>query len=149
MPVVDPARFMYERNHFPTLTDKEFEVMVLYCQFMSIQKVAEFLDRTDSVVTKHLNSCRKKIGVESDFELYYMVIKKFVNFEKAFPELNLQQVDLLAAFSFYPRRSSIARRYRIYQRDIYYELMKIRGDLGINDLNSLRMLFFMRITLFL
>ncbi|ECW8766708.1 helix-turn-helix transcriptional regulator, partial [Salmonella enterica] len=35
-----------------------------------------------------------------------------------------------------------------YQRDIYYELMKIRGDLGINDLNSLRMLFFMRITLF-
>ncbi|EEA8304813.1 helix-turn-helix transcriptional regulator [Salmonella enterica subsp. enterica serovar Rubislaw] len=149
MPVVDPARFMYERNHFPSLTDKEFEVMVLYCQFMSIQKVAEFLGRTDSVVTKHLNSCKKKIGVESDFELYYMVIKMFVNFEKAFPELNLQQVDLLAAFSFYPRRSSIARRYGIYQRDIYYELMKIRGDLGINDLNSLRMLFFMRITLFL
>ncbi|ECK0027522.1 helix-turn-helix transcriptional regulator, partial [Salmonella enterica] len=25
MPVVDPARFMYERNHFPSLTDKEFE----------------------------------------------------------------------------------------------------------------------------
>lgn len=149
MSVVDPARFMYERNHFPSLTDKEFEVMVLYCQFMSIQKVAEFLDRTDCVVTKHLNSCKKKIGVESDFELYYMVINKFVNFEKAFPELNLQQVDLLAAFSFYPRRSSIARRYGIYQRDIYYELMKIRGDLGINDLNSLRMLFFMRITLFL
>ncbi|ECO4261232.1 helix-turn-helix transcriptional regulator, partial [Salmonella enterica] len=24
MPVVDPARFMYERNHFPSLTDKEF-----------------------------------------------------------------------------------------------------------------------------
>ncbi|EDW4787190.1 helix-turn-helix transcriptional regulator, partial [Salmonella enterica subsp. enterica serovar Javiana] len=22
MPVVDPARFMYERNHFPSLTDK-------------------------------------------------------------------------------------------------------------------------------
>lgn len=149
MPVVDPARFMYERNHFPILTDKEFEVMVLYCQFMSIPKVAEFLGRTDSVVTKHLNRCKEKTGVESDFELYYMVIKKFVNFEKAFPELTLQQVDLLAAFSFYPGRTSIARRYGVYQRDIYYELMKIRGDLGINDLNSLRMLFFMRITLFL
>ncbi|EAX3614018.1 helix-turn-helix transcriptional regulator, partial [Salmonella enterica] len=23
MAVVDPARFMYERNHFPSLTDKE------------------------------------------------------------------------------------------------------------------------------
>lgn len=149
MPVVDPARFMYERNHFPALTDKEFEVMVLYCQFMNIQNVAEFLGRTDSVVTKHLNSCKKKTGVESDFELYYMVIKKFVNFEKSFPELTLQQVDLLAAFSFYPKRSSIARRYGIYRRDIYDELMKIKDDLGIDDINSLRMLFFMRITLFL
>lgn len=149
MAIIDPTHFLYERNHFPVLTDKEFEVMVLYCQFMNIQKVAEFIDRTDSVVTKHLNSCKKKTGVESDFELYYMVIKKFVNFEKSFPELTLQQIDLLAAFSFYPRRSSIARRYGIYQRDTYYELMKIRGDLGINDLNSLRILFFMRITLFL
>ncbi|ECW8769510.1 helix-turn-helix domain-containing protein, partial [Salmonella enterica] len=104
MPIIDPVHFMYERNHFPILSDKEFEVMVLYCQFMSIQKVAEFLDRTESVVTKHLNSCKKKTGVESDFELYYMVINKFVNFEKAFPELTLQQVNLLAAFSFYPRR---------------------------------------------
>lgn len=149
MPVVDPARFMYERNHFPVLTDKEFETLVLYCQFMSIQNVAKYLDRTDSVVTKHLNRCKKKTGVESDFELYYMVIKKFINFEKAFPELTLEQVDLLAAFSFYPGRSSIARRFGIYQRDIYDELMKIKDDLEIDDINSLRMLFFMRITLFL
>lgn len=149
MAIIDPTRFLFERNHFPALTDKEFEVMVLYCQFMNIQNVAEFLGRTDSVVTKHLNSCKKKTGVESDFELYYMVIKKFVNFEKSFPELTLEQVDLLAAFSFYPKRSSIARRYGIYRRDIYDELMKIKDDLGIDDINSLRMLFFMRITLFL
>lgn len=60
MAIIDPTHFLYERNHFPVLTDKEFEVMVLYCQFMNIQKVAEFMDRTDSVVTKHLNSCKKK-----------------------------------------------------------------------------------------
>lgn len=148
MAIIDPTRFLFERKHFPVLTDKEFEVMILYCQLMNIQNVAEFLGRTDSVVTKHLNSCKKKTGVESDFELFYMVIKKLVNFEKSFPELTLQQVDLLAAFSFYPKRSSIARRYGIYRRDIYDELMKIKDDLSIDDINSLRMLFFMRITLF-
>ncbi|EFM0752170.1 helix-turn-helix domain-containing protein [Salmonella enterica subsp. enterica serovar Bredeney] len=148
MAIIDPIHFLYERNHFPALTDKEFETLVLYCQMMNVQMVADYQNRKPDVISRHLKNCKEKIGVESDFELYYMVIKRLVNFEKAFPELTLQQVDLLAAFSFYPERSSIARRYGIYQRDIYYELMKIRGALGINDLNSLRMLFFMRIILF-
>lgn len=84
MAIIEPTRFLFERNHFPVLTDKEFEVMVLYCQFMNIQNVAEFLGRTDSVVTKHLNSCKKKTGVESDFELYYMVIKNLLILKNVF-----------------------------------------------------------------
>ncbi|ENZ5374035.1 helix-turn-helix domain-containing protein [Salmonella enterica subsp. enterica serovar Enteritidis] len=148
MPVIDPAHFMYERNHFPSLTDKEFETLVLYCQMMNIQMVADYQNRNPDVIIKHLKSCKKKTGAESDFELYFVVINKFVNFEKAFPELTLQQINVLAAFSFYPTRSSIARRYGVYRRDIYDELVKIRNNLGIDDLNSLRMLFFMRITLF-
>ena len=148
MPVIDPAHFMYERNHFPSLTDKEFDTLVLYCQMMNIQMVADYQNRNPDVIIKHLKSCKKKTGAESDFELYFVVINKFVNFEKAFPELTLQQINVLAAFSFYPKRSSIARRYGVYRRDIYDELVKIRNNLGIDDLNSLRMLFFMRITLF-
>lgn len=149
MPVVDPARFMYERNHFPALTDKEFETLVLYCQMMNVQMVADYQNRKPDVIIKHLKNCKEKIGVESDFELYFIVISKFVNFEKLFPELTLQQVYLLAAFSFYPKRSAIARRFNIYRCDIYDELIKIRNNLGIDDLDSLRMLFFMKITLFL
>ncbi|GAL51737.1 putative TraJ protein [Citrobacter farmeri GTC 1319] len=149
MPVVDPVHFMYERNHFPSLTDKEFETLVLYCQMMNVQMVADYQNRNPDAIIKHLKSCKKKTGAESDFELYFVVINKFVNFEKAFPELTLQQINVLAAFSFYPKRSSIARRYGVYRRDIYDELVKIRNNLGIDDLNSLRMLFFMRITLFL
>lgn len=148
MPVVDPTHFIYERNHFPALTDKEFETLVLYCQMMNVQMVADYQNRKPDVIIKHLKSCKKKTGAESDFELYFVVINKFVNFEKIFPELTLQQINILAAFSFYTKRSSIARRYGIYRRDIYDELMKIRNNLGINDLNSLRMLFFMRITMF-
>ncbi|EBB4963543.1 helix-turn-helix transcriptional regulator, partial [Salmonella enterica] len=53
------------------------------------------------------------------------------------------------AFSFYPKRSTIARRFDIYRCDIYDELIKIRNNLGIEDLESLRMLFFMKITVFL
>ncbi|EAA7680445.1 helix-turn-helix domain-containing protein [Salmonella enterica] len=148
MPVIDPVHFMYERNYFPSLTDKEFETLILYCQMMNVQMVADYQNRNPDVIIKHLKSCKKKTGVESDFELYFVVINKFVNFEKAFPELTLQQINVLAAFSFYPKRSSIARRYGVYRRDIYDELVKIRNNLGINDLNSLRMFFFMRITLF-
>ncbi|HDV4933416.1 helix-turn-helix domain-containing protein [Citrobacter freundii] len=149
MPVVNPARFMYERNHFPALTDKEFETLVLYCQMMNVQMVADYQNRKPDVILKHLKNCKEKIGVESDFELYFIVINKFLNFEKLFPELTLQQVNLLAAFSFYPKRSAIARRFDIYRSDIYDELIKIRNNLGIEDLDSLRMLFFMKITLFL
>lgn len=71
MAIIDPKHFLYERNHFPFLTDKEFEVMVLYCQFMSIQKVAEFMDRTDSVVTKHLNRCKFKLKAKGDYDLFF------------------------------------------------------------------------------
>ncbi|EKL9635012.1 helix-turn-helix domain-containing protein [Citrobacter meridianamericanus] len=148
MAIIDPTHFLYERNHFPSLTDKEFETLILYCQMMNVQMVADYQNRNPDVIIKHLKSCRKKTGAESDFELYFVVINKFVNFEKAFPELTLQQINILAAFSFYPKRSSIARRYGVYRRDIYDELIKIRSNLGINDLNSLRMLFLMRITLF-
>ncbi|WNI84180.1 helix-turn-helix domain-containing protein [Citrobacter portucalensis] len=148
MAIIDPTHFLYERNHFPSLTDKEFETLILYCQMMNVQMVADYQNRNPDVIIKHLKSCRKKTGAESDFELYFVVINKFVNFEKAFPELTLQQINFLAAFSFYPKRSSIARRYGVYRRDIYDELIKIRSNLGINDLNSLRMLFLMRITLF-
>lgn len=149
MPIVNPVRFMYERNHFPALTDKEFETLVLYCQMMNVQIVADYQNRKPDVILKHLKNCKVKIGVESDFELYFIVINKFLNFEKLFPELTLQQVNLLAAFSFYPKRSAIARRFDIYRSDIYDELIKIRNNLGIEDLDSLRMLFFMKITLFL
>lgn len=149
MAIIEPTHFVYERNHFPALTEKEFETLVLYCQMMNIQMVADYQCRKVDVIIKHLKRCKKKIGVESDFELYFVVIKKFINFESVFPELTLQQVNLLAAFSFYPKRSSIARSFGIYRRDIYDELIKITNNLGIDDLNSLRMLFFMRITLFL
>ncbi|EHI7423251.1 helix-turn-helix domain-containing protein [Salmonella enterica] len=149
MPVVDPTRFMYERNHFPSLTDKEFETLVLYCQMMNVQMVADYQNRKPDVIIKHLKSCRQKIGVESDFELYFIVINKFVNFERVFPELTSEQINILAAFSFYPKRSTIARRFDIYRCDIYDELIKIRNNLGIEDLESLRMLFFMKITVFL
>ncbi|EIK1257155.1 helix-turn-helix transcriptional regulator, partial [Salmonella enterica] len=53
MPVVDPARFMYERNHFPSLTDKEFETLVLYCQMMNVQMVADYQNRKPDVIIKH------------------------------------------------------------------------------------------------
>ncbi|WP_237118447.1 hypothetical protein [Salmonella enterica] len=58
MAVVDPARFMYERNHFPSLTDKEFETLVLYCQMMNVQMVADYQNRKPDVIIKHLKSCR-------------------------------------------------------------------------------------------
>ncbi|EKA7659321.1 helix-turn-helix domain-containing protein [Salmonella enterica] len=148
MPVIEPSRFMYERNHFPALTDKEFETLVLYCQMMNVQMVADYQNRKSDVIIKHLKNCREKIGVESNFELYFVVINKLVNFERVFPELTLLQVNLLAAFSFYPKRSAIARRFNLYRSDIYAELIKIRNNLGIDDLDSLRMLFFMRIALF-
>lgn len=98
MPVVDPARFMYERNHFPSLTDKEFETLVLYCQMMNVQMVADYQNRKPDVIIKHLKSCRQKIGVESDFELYFIVINKFVNFERVFPELTSEQINILLHF---------------------------------------------------
>lgn len=149
MEIIEPTHFVHERNHFPALTDKEFETLVLYCQMMNVQMVADYQCRKVDVIVKHLKSCKQKIGVESDFELYFVVINKFISFERVFPELTLQQVNLLAAFPFYPKRSSIARSFGIYRRDIYDELIKITNNLGIDDLNSLRMLFFMRITLFL
>lgn len=149
MAIIEPTCFLYKRNHFPALTDKEFETLVLYCQMMNVQMVANYQCRKVDVIIKHLKSCKQKIGVESDFELYFVVIKKFINFEKVFPELTSQQINLLAAFSFYPKRSSIARSFGIYRCDIYEELIKIRNNLGIEDLESLRMLFFMKITLFL
>ncbi|EIS4401833.1 helix-turn-helix domain-containing protein [Salmonella enterica] len=148
MPVIDPVHFMYERNHFPSLTDKEFETLVLYCQMMNVQMAADYQNRKPDVIIRHLKSCRQKIGVESDFELYFIVINTFVNFERVFPELTSEQINILAAFSFYPKRSTIARRFGIYRCDIYDELIKIRNNLGIEDLESLRMLFFMKITVF-
>lgn len=124
MAVIDPIRFVYERNHFPALTDKEFETLVLYCQMMNVQMVADYQKRKPDVIIRHLKSCKQKIGVEDDFEFYFTVIQKIIDFEKVFPELTLQQVNLLAAFSFYPKRSSIARSFGIYRCDIYDELIK-------------------------
>ena len=61
MPVIDPVHFMYERNHFPSLTDKEFETLVLYCQMMNVQMVADYQNRKPDVIIRHLKSCRQKL----------------------------------------------------------------------------------------
>lgn len=89
MAIIDPKHFLYERNHFPFLTDKEFEVMVLYCQLMSIQKVAEFLDRTDSVVTKHLNRCKFKLKAKGDYDLFFFLVTMYCTLKNGFPSLKL------------------------------------------------------------
>ena len=149
MPVIDPARFMYERNYFPSLTDNEFEVMVLYCQFMSIQKVADFLSRTDSVVTKHLNNCKHKLKSKGDYDFFFYFIYYVLKFEKRFHEFEINDVLLMASYFFEPNISVVARNLGIERKEVKERLLNITKRLELKDLSSMRMMFFMQVSVFL
>lgn len=149
MAIIDPKHFLYERNHFPFLTDKEFEVMVLYCQFMSIQKVAEFMDRTDSVVTKHLNRCKFKLKAKGDYDLFFFFSYYVLHFEKRFPKLEIDDVLLMSSYFFEPNLSVVARNLGIERKEVKERLLNITKQLELKDLSSMRMMFFMQVSVFI
>lgn len=149
MAIIDPKHFLYERNHFPFLTDKEFEVMVLYCQLMSIQKVAEFLDRTDSVVTKHLNRCKFKLKAKGDYDLFFFFSYYVLHFEKRFPKFEIDDVLLMSSYFFEPNLSVIARNLGIERKEVKERLLNITKKLELKDLSSMRMMFFMQVSVFI
>ncbi|EDL8432073.1 helix-turn-helix transcriptional regulator [Salmonella enterica subsp. diarizonae] len=149
MVIVDATSFLYERKFFPCLTDKEFEVMVLYCQYMSIQKVAQFLDRTDSVVMKHLSSCKLKLKTKGDYDLYFYFIYYVLHFEKRFPKFEIDDVLLMASYFFEPNLSVVARNLGIERKEVKERLLNITKRLELKDLSSMRMMFFMQVSVFI
>lgn len=89
MVIADSVHFTYERNFFPSLTDKEFEVMVLFCQLMSVNKVAKFLGKSESVVLKHLNNCKKKLNVKGDYDLGFFSVLMYCSSKSNFHNWNV------------------------------------------------------------
>lgn len=149
MVIADSVHFTYERNFFPSLTDKEFEVMVLFCQLMSVNKVAKFLGKSESVVLKHLNNCKKKLNVKGDYDLGFFFSFNVLQFEKQFPQLERNDIILMATYFFDPSISVVARNLSLERRDVKERLSYIQTKLEVKDLRSLRMRFFINIALVL
>lgn len=144
MAIVYSSHFTYERNFFPSLTDKEFEVMVLYCQLMNLRKVANHLCRSERVVSMHLNSCKNKLGVSGDYDLYFLFVCRVMHFEQLFPKLPPECISLLVAYFFDPNISVIARNLGMERKEAKQKLLYIQGELGLKDFSSMRMMFFMK-----
>lgn len=149
MAAVGATSFLYERKFFPSLTDKEFEVMILYCQFMNIQKVAEFLGRTDSVVTRHLNRCKYKLKTKGDYDLYFYFSYYALHFEDLFPKFETDDILLMASYFFEPNLSVVARNLGIERKEVKERLLNITKSLELKDLSSMRMMFFMKVSVFI
>ncbi|CAI2160982.1 Bacterial regulatory proteins, luxR family [Serratia quinivorans] len=147
MAIVDPTYLYRERNQFPSLTDKEFHTFCTYCQCMNVKAVADFNNCSESSVWKHLRSCKQKLNVSNDLDLYFLFFQKKIPFDKLYPQLSRDEVLLLAAFSFYRTRSAIAKTLGIPYKEVYFALVRIKNLLGFEDLESLRVNFMIMVTL--
>lgn len=72
-----------------------------------------------------------------------------LQFEKQFPQLERNDIILMATYFFDPSISVVARNLSLERREVKERLSYIQTKLEVKDLRSLRMRFFINIALVL
>lgn len=147
MAVIDPTYLIWERNNFPPLSDQEFSTLAVFSQVMNRKKTMNFFNCTDTLVNRRLRSCKKKLRVSKDNELFFLFLQRSLRFDLFLPELTLDQANLLFLFTFFGTRSYIAKLVNLNRKEIYQALLIIKDKMDVEDLESLRLLFVMRLSL--
>ena len=148
MAVIDPTYLSRERNHFPELTDAEFETLCLFSQTLGFKDIASYRGSTERQARKHMDSCRKKLCSDNDSEMLFSFMMKILD-ENFFPEqLTDEQSSLLCLYALTGNQTVMATLLNYSKEEIRFQLMSIKDALGVRDIYSTRLYFLMKIIFF-
>lgn len=148
MAVIDPTYLWRERNHFPKLTDAEFEMLSLYCQALNYREIADFRGLTERQVRRVIRENRLKFHVSYDRDMLLPFLMNVLD-ENFFPEkLTDEQSTLLCLYTFTDSESALLSMTNYSRKELRFQLTSIINALGIESIYSAQLLFLIKVIVF-
>lgn len=148
MAIVDPTYLYRERNQFPSLTDKEFDTLCIFCQTASYEQAAEYRECKERQVRRNIQACKNKLGVVNDFGLFLIFIQRCADYRKMYPTLSEEQATLLYIYALLGNQIKVSYLTGYPRREIHRQLIDIKDELRVKDVHLLKWSFVIRLTIF-
>lgn len=144
MAIIDPVYLINERNHFPKLTDAEFEALCLYCQTANFKEVAEYRNCSERRIRILIDACRGKLGVNDDLSIFLTYLSRSLDKRTFFPGLSDGQSLLLSFYSLLGNQSMLPAVTGCTRNEVKEELIRIRKILKVRSVSALRFNFLVK-----
>lgn len=145
MAIIDPTYLSRERNHFPDLTDAEFEALSIYCQTLSYRDTASFRGTRELQTRRLIASAREKLCVSNDSHLVMSFLLPIVD-KNHFPDvINDDQSSLLCLYALTGNQKIVSSISNQSKEEINFQLIQIKNALKVEDIYAARMLFLVKI----